>query len=406
MTNINVLSTDTIKTKRTTGKIMLELFGALLVLLIASVIYYAIQGKADAGKFIGRICLNLGASYVLAFLLEWANILIRRPKAILNGDKKIDVVKSLKQVLKTYFYITPILIVLLFPVYTPVYIVIVATLAGELFAKILFGGFGQNIFNPALTGRIFATVCFSKDIANATTVLGNATDLTTGATITTIASSSNWLVDPNISLANLFLGNYRGALGETFAFLLIILGIYLMVRKVIDARLTLTYVVSFYLITLVMGWIIGRGSGAFEYAFRQVCYGGVLFGAVFCLTDPVTSPVQGTGKIIFALIASLVTALIRYLGAAPEGVAYSILIANLLTPAIDRLLSHKSNHKLWAQYTAIGVCFALSIGIGIGTGVYLDSLKSTGNNPTALVQEKNQLQLEFSEIVTEEGVIR
>lgn len=381
MAKINVIPSDTIKTKRSTTSIMLELFGALVVLLAAAVAYYAIQGKGDAGRYILRIFLNLLVSFGTSAVLEAANLLIRRPKSI-EANGKIDLRSALRQFAKTYFYITPLLTVLLFPVYTPVYVIFVSTVVGVMVAKLLFGGFGHNVFNPALVGRMFATLCFSTQLGSATTVGGAATDLTSGATINSIAASSHWVIDPNISLANLFLGNYRGALGETFAFLLIALGIYLMIRGVIDARLTVTYVVSFYIISLIMGFCIGRGAGSFEFAFRQICYGGVLFGAVFCLTDPVTSPVQGTGKVIFALTASIITAFIRYLGAAPEGVAYSILAVNMLTPAIDRLLSHKSNHKMWAQYTAIGVCAAIALGAGLGTGLYLKDFVKSDESPT------------------------
>lgn len=370
-----------VKSKRKTSHIMLELTGALLVLFVASIIYYCIKGGADTGKLMLRLFLNTLVCYATAFVIEYFGVFFNDKETIRVYSETMKenrwLVALKRTVTHSYFYVTPLITLLLFPIYTPIYVVFISTLFGELIGKMIFGGFGSNIFNPALSGRIFATICFGGQIAKATVVNSStSTTITTGATINSFAQSNGWLglYTDELSNLDLFLGNYRGALGETMAFLLIILGIYLMVRKVIDYRLTCTYVLALFIFAFFMGVTSKQGFvGSLEYAYRQICFGGILFGAVFCITDPVTSPVGGTGKVIFALLAAFLTAMIRYFASAPEGVAYSILIVNMLAPMIDKLLSHKSNHKMVYQYSAIAVFSLLVIGSGIGTGLYLEN---------------------------------
>ncbi len=407
-----------VKSRRKTSHIMLELTGALLVLFISSIIYYCIKGGADTPKLMLRLFLNTLVSYATAFAVEYFGVFFNDKTEIKEYSEVIGVNKWLvalkRTVTNSYFYVTPLITLLLFPIYTPVYVMFISILVGELIGKMIFGGFGSNIFNPALVGRMFATICFSADIAKATVVkVPEAWTVSTGATINSFAQSGGWLNSYTESLSNidLFLGNYRGALGETFAFLLIILGIYLMVRKVIDYRLTITYVLALFLFAFFMGLTGGHNfGGSMQYAFRQICFGGILFGGVFCLTDPVTSPVSGTGKVIFALFAAFVTAMIRYFGSAPEGVAYSILLANMVAPAIDKLLSHKTNHKLVYQYSAIAVLSLLVLGAGIGTGLYINDHQAKEETPGATtgqkLNENINIQLLVNSDVSLEGVIR
>ncbi len=403
-----------VKSKRKTSHVMIELASALLVLFIASIIYYGIKGGADTGKYMLRIFLNTLVCFVTAFAVEYFGIILidrKTLKAYEEAMKQNMWLTALKRtVTHSYFYVTPLITMLLFPVYTPIHVMFISILVGELIGKMVFGGFGSNIFNPALTGRIFATICFSQEIANGTAVKVG-TDISTGATINGIANSSGWLgmYTDQLSNLDLFLGNYRGALGETMAFLLIILGIYLMIRKVIDYRLTLTYVVSLFIFAFFMG-VTGKHGfvGSLEFAFRQICFGGILFGAVFCITDPVTSPVSGTGKIVFALIAAFVTAMIRYFGSAPEGVAYSILVANMLAPVIDRMLSRKTNQKMVYQYVSIAALSILVIGSGIGTGLYIDAHKASEKpeeKANIRMTSNEKFEMVYSEMASLEGVI-
>lgn len=373
---IKVFQHDRVKTKRTTMSMMTEFTICVALIFIAALVYYGVSGGDDAGKYILRMFLNLLVSMGTVYAIETANLAIRYHKTL-----KVKEI-FLNPITKEFFFATPLILVLLFPVYTPIYVIFVSALIASLVAKVIFGGFGSNIFNPALAGRIFAGICFSGQISNASVVqAGTNLTISTGATLTTINQASGFVNETlDISLKSLFLGTYHGAIGETFAGLIILIGIYLSVRKIIDWKMSLTYVVAFFIISLFMGVTADKGLGSFEFALRQCLYGAVLFGAVFCITDPVTSPVMSSGRIYAAFLGAFVCACIRYLGSAPEGVGYSILLVNLCTPAIDRILSNKSNHRIGTQYIVMAGLTVMCIGLGCGIGAYLSGKMSFLNS--------------------------
>lgn len=373
---IKVFQHDRVKTKRTTMSMMIEFTICVALVFIAALVYYGVSGGDDAGKYILRMFLNLLVSMGTVYAIETANLAVRYHKTL-----KVKEI-FLNPITKEFFFATPLILVLLFPVYTPIYVIFVSALIASLVAKVIFGGFGSNIFNPALAGRIFAGICFSGQISNASVVqAGTNLTISTGATLTTINQASGFVNETlDISLKSLFLGTYHGAIGETFAGLIILIGIYLSVRKIIDWKMSLTYVVAFFIISLFMGVTADKGLGSFEFALRQCLYGAVLFGAVFCITDPVTSPVMSSGRIYAAFLGAFVCACIRYLGSAPEGVGYSILLVNLCTPAIDRILSNKSNHRIGTQYIVMAGLTVMCIGLGCGIGAYLSGKMSFLNS--------------------------
>lgn len=373
---IKVFQHDRVKTKRTTMSMMIEFTICVALVFIAALVYYGVSGGDDAGKYILRMFLNLLVSMGTVYAIETANLAIRYHKTL-----KVKEI-FLNPITKEFFFATPLILVLLFPVYTPIYVIFVSALIASLVAKVIFGGFGSNIFNPALAGRIFAGICFSGQISNASVVqAGTNLTISTGATLTTINQASGFVNETlDISLKSLFLGTYHGAIGETFAGLIILIGIYLSVRKIIDWKMSLTYVVAFFIISLFMGVTADKGLGSFEFALRQCLYGAVLFGAVFCITDPVTSPVMSSGRIYAAFLGAFVCACIRYLGSAPEGVGYSILLVNLCTLAIDRILSNKSNHRIGTQYIVMAGLTVMCIGLGCGIGAYLSGKMSFLNS--------------------------
>ncbi len=211
------------------------------------------------------------------------------------------------------------------------YIVFVGAAFAIIVGKLLFGGLGTNIGNPAAIGRLVVLVSFGSaltyDAASGATALG-----------TLKSTSENFVEQFNrameyYSFKDLFLGNIPGAMGEVSALAIIIGGVYLFYRKSADLRSTLSTIISFSIIILVAG--IGLGVNPFEYLLFHLLSGGVLFGAVFMVTDPVTSPTTGRGRIIFGMMVGVLSALIRLFGAYPEGVAFAILMANMFVPSID-----------------------------------------------------------------------
>ena len=223
----------------------------------------------------------------------------------------------------------------------------VSTFFAIFFAKLLFGGFGNNIFNPAAVGRAIVFATF----------MGATTDVITSATPTTvIASEFNWLVtNPEMikdmmseigGIGKLLTGWYPGAIGETSAIIILLVGVVLSIRRVIDWRVPAVYLGSIFV--LAAGIALLRGVGSYDgipgfiwYPLVHVLTGGVVFGAVFMLTDPVTSPTSAQGRCIFALGAAIITVLIRVKANLPEGCLYSILMMNMLTPMIEKGLEGK-----------------------------------------------------------------
>ena len=369
--------------KRTIFSMMMELFVCLLLLYAVSLVFYFLKGGPNFSNVqYGLYALqNLGIGVLFAVLpdcLWYLSVFLQNRSSYISERFK----EYFYKIIHSYSYITGIILVLLLPIGLEWYEIAISAFFATFVAKLVFGGFGSNIFNPAIVGRVFAQVAF---FSHMTTYLGDvgpslsddiAYNIQVGATIPGQVASNGFSSLFDIPLWKMFIGDYYGALGETFAYIIIIIGIYLAIRKIIDLRLTLTYIVAIYLSSLLM--FVGFGADAkvaFEGSFRYVLMGGVLFGAVFCLTDPVTTPTSRFGKVIFALVAAFFTMVIRLYTVAPEGVAYSILIANLFTPLIDKCIKGKTDKTL-APYLISAVFFlaVLSVGTAYGfthTGVSL-----------------------------------
>lgn len=207
--------------------------------------------------------------------------------------------------------------------------------AGRSFAilivKQLFGGLGQNIMNPALAARCFLMISFAArmtDFSTSDGVTAKLVDTVSGATpLAEIKAGGSY------DLLSMFLGTTRGTIGETSALLLLIGGIFLVVMKVIDLRIPLTYLGSFAVFVLLFG---GHGFDL-SYVAAELCGGGLMLGAWFMATDYVTRPVTGKGQYIYGVILGILTGLFRIFGGSAEGVSYAIIFSNLLVPIIERL---------------------------------------------------------------------
>ena len=236
------------------------------------------------------------------------------------------------------------------------YVVFIGALFGMLIGKMVFGGLGSNIFNPAAVGRIFVGVCFGSKIGEA-----YKTSHLYPAGVDAVAGGTP-LVDKSYSLLDMFLGNIPGCMGEVSALLILVGAIYLFARRSADLRVTLSYLLSFIIIMGVKVFVEGgfTASSAKELLYQTLA-GGLLFGAVFMVTDPVTSPTTKFGRVLYGIIGGCIVALIRALGAYPEGVAFSILLINMITPTIDYFMRGKPNH-----YTVKQCILAGSIIVVIG----------------------------------------
>ncbi|MDF2698561.1 MAG: putative NADH:ubiquinone oxidoreductase, subunit RnfD [Haloplasmataceae bacterium] len=268
------------------------------------------------------------------------------------GKKYNDFAGWFRIMATTYPSITGMLYALALPIGTPLYVVLIGGFVATIVGKTIFGGVGQNIFNPALVGRAFITIAFASLIGGAVNytevfpnIFGSSTDAIASAS--PLGSLNEGLLSYSSfkaiygSFWKLFLGLYPSALGESLSFWIIGAFIYLSIKKTINWFVPVIYVglvfVMSWAVALMTGLSTGDGLGtlAIYFPLFQVLSGGLLFGAVFMATEPVTSPITNRGRAVFAVYAAIITFAIRMLGNAPEGVMYAILLMNMFSPLID-----------------------------------------------------------------------
>lgn len=418
------------RAKNSTLRIMLILTIALIIVWACGIIYsfqlegavnayiaelnakaiewnekYATQianGKREAKEILDLV--NYGIRSILMVLValvttagcDVVNTLIRHKK-----DSKLSLGKEIVyDLVHNYSYVTAIIFALTLPVYTSYYVVIVGSVFATVVVKLLFGGFGKNIFNPAIMARIFVGLCFAgalgvpEILAQAGTgiIATQGADGVTGATLTTAFNgTTGWLdttrngltsviygsIFAEYSVMDMLLGNYVGALGETFTLVILVLGIVLSVLKVINWRTPVFYLGTVALTALVIALVLGL-SNPLQYVIYHLSLGGLMFGAVFMLTDPVTGPTSSFGKSFVAVFAGLMTMLIRVKGGYPEGVMFSIALANFISPAVDYLTTGKTSSHLIRKccvvfgtlLVSIGLCTGLAWNLNGGREVY------------------------------------
>lgn len=218
--------------------------------------------------------------------------------------------------------VTGILLALNLPAGTPWWVAVFGAGFAIIIVKEFFGGIGSNFMNPALAARAAMVASWPVIMTNYVTPDG----ISAATPLAIIKAGGTDLP----SIQRMFLGDIGGVIGETSAILLLIGGIYLIVRGVIDWKVPVLYIAS----TTALLLLFGVNSTNILY---HVLGGGLILGAFFMATDYSSSPVTPKGKIIFAIGCGVLTALIRVKGGSPEGVSYSILIMNVATPLIERL---------------------------------------------------------------------
>ena len=220
--------------------------------------------------------------------------------------------------------VTGLLLAMTLPHTVPYWQAALGSIFAIVVAKLLCGGLGQNVFNPALAGRAFLMLISPVGLTRYEGLDG-----------VTAATPLHHMVMPALpeeSLLDMFLGNCPGSIGELSALALIAGGIYLVARKVISPRIPLAYLGAVAVLTLVFH----KTDNAVAWMLYSLFGGGVMLGAIFMATDYATSPVTALGQIIFGIGCGVLTVIFRYYGLYPEGVTYAILIMNALVWTIDR----------------------------------------------------------------------
>ncbi len=233
--------------------------------------------------------------------------------------------------------VTGVLLAFVCPVTLPYWMLIIGDFFAIVIVKMLFGGIGKNIVNPALAGRAFL---FSWPVAMSTWVkvgFENQVGLLGGVDAVTTATPMGIMHGGSlvgVNLGDLFFGNVAGCIGETSAVLILAGLVYLLIRKVISIRIPLAYIGT----VAVLAFLFPQGGNdRVTWMAAQVLGGGLMLGAVFMATDYVTSPVTKLGQVIYGIGCGVITILIRYFGGYSEGVSYAILVMNCCVVLLDRV---------------------------------------------------------------------
>ena len=252
--------------------------------------------------------------------------------------------------------VTGLLLAMTLPVTVPLWMPVVAAFFAIVVVKGLFGGLGKNIVNPALAARVFLFSSWQAELSrfpspahpvNSLAFTLSEADVISKATPLQTLGSGNM---PSATLADMLIGNVGGSIGEVSALLLLLGGIYLLVRRVISWHIPVTYLAT----VAVLTYLFPQTSTAVNFMLYELLAGGLILGAFFMATDYATSPVTPVGKLIFGTGCGLITVLIRYFGGYTEGVSFAILIMNLFVWYLDVIgmtrrftaVKEKKNHRL------------------------------------------------------------
>ena len=241
--------------------------------------------------------------------------------------------------------VTGMLLAFVCPVTVPYWYLILGGFFSIVVVKQLYGGIGCNFVNPALAGRAVLLASFAGPMTRwaaadaSVPVFGSMADVVTSATPLAIMkegpAEAFASLTSTYSVADMFLGKIGGSLGEASALMLLLGGIYLLVRKVISWHIPVAYIGTVAVVCLIAA---PAGADPLQYMAYNLFAGGLMLGAIFMATDYATSPVTKPGQIVFGIGCGLITCFIRRFGSYPEGVCYSILVMNCTTWLLDKYI--------------------------------------------------------------------
>ena len=312
MKKLIVSSSPHIHDKTTTSDIMRDVLIALVPAAVAGVVLFGLRALLTI-----LVCV---ASAVLSEFLF--NVLCKRPQSIKDLSAAV----------------TGLILALCLPAKTELWQAALGSVFAIIVVKCLFGGIGHNFANPAATARVFLLVAFSASVGGGSVPsLSSATDLVASATPLEIIKYGSDAQLP--SVLNMLIGNRMGAIGETCILALILGGIYLIARKIIHWEIPVIYIGTVFVLSLLI-------KQDLTLALYEVLGGGLVLAAFFMITDYVTTPINKSGKLIFALGCGIITVLIRFWGSYPEGVSFAILLMNIVSPYIEKLCTPKPFGKV------------------------------------------------------------
>jgi Na+-translocating ferredoxin:NAD+ oxidoreductase subunit D len=314
---LEIATAPFVHTAKSTSAVMVEVLLATVPVIAAATYYFGVTAlllvmASCAGAALTEVCFDS-----------------RRFAALRDGSALL----------------TGVLLALTLPPAIPLWMAFLGGVIGIVLGKVIWGGLGRNLFNPALVGRAFLQAAFPVTLTTwvapgrgffqiepstyASPLMKPVVDVVTSASPLGLAKFENKLTD----VMPLFLGRTAGSLGETAGIVLIIVGIWLAARRIFDWRLTASTLLSVAVFSGILHLI---SADKFPSPLFMLGSGGLLFAAVFMVTDPVTTPITPRGAWIFGIGVGVLVVLIRLWGGLPEGVMYAILLMNSVVPLIDR----------------------------------------------------------------------
>jgi len=295
-----------------------------------------LHAKATTPKIMGDVLIALAPAAVASVVLFGFKALIILAVCVATcvaSEFLFNLIIKKKQTVSDLSAcVTGTLLALSLPATANVWHCLVGSVFAIVVVKCLFGGIGCNFANPAVTARVFLLIAFATSIAGGTVTNFQNVDLVAGATPLEVIKTGDVSTLP--SLLDMLLGNRGGAIGETCAVALILGGIYLIVRRVINWQTPVIFMGTVFVLSLLIKQDV-------SIALYQVLGGGVVIGAFFMATDYSTTPINKLGRMVFAFGCGVITVLIRFWGSYPEGVSFAILLMNILSPYVEKLCAKK-----------------------------------------------------------------
>ena len=283
-----------------TKNIMLDVIIAMIPALIASVYFFGPRALA-------LVAVTVAACVISEYIA----------RKVMKRDQTIGALSAV---------VTGMLLAFNYPATLPFWIAALGGVVAIIVVKQMFGGLGHNFANPAITARVILLTSFALRMTTWVEPYAwktGAVDAVSAATPLGMVASGNTEALP--TYLQMFIGERAGCLGETCIAALLIGGIYLVVKKVISPIIPVCYIATVFVFSAILG----------ADPVMQILSGGLFLGAIFMATDYVTSPITNKGKVIYAIGCGVITVLIRQFASLPEGVSYSILLMNILTPHIE-----------------------------------------------------------------------
>lgn len=293
--NYNISSSPHIRSKATTGNIMLMVVIALLPATAFGIVNFGLPAL-----------MIIGVTVVSAVLTEYIFQKLMHRKVTIGDFSAV---------------VTGLLLALNMPPTATWWMCVLGSVFAILVVKQVFGGLGQNFMNPALGARCFLLISFTGRM---TTFV----DGVSGATPLAVLKAGE-----KVNVFDMFLGNIAGTIGETSVVAILLGAIFLLLKGIIDIRIPGTYIATFVFFLIAFG---GHGLDL-NYIVAHLCGGGLMLGAWFMATDYVTCPITKRGQLIYGVCLGVLTGVIRVFGGSAEGVSYAIIISNLLVPLIEKV---------------------------------------------------------------------